>query len=221
MVALQPRVISPPVSWTTGEALWPIDAASGAFHQPAILRFDHDSFIDEFLRIAQTAPGRFHEWRARTETWRTPIDSPSLAKQEQDAQAPPDTLTLYQSAHGRFYLVAASLICRIPSLPDKILDFRRQEKTFLVMRRLVRQDADTAVDPLDSATYSEHAFVDEQWRPVGDPFSLHAAEERIPLSPVNYTSFQGARRRMFTGLIPVSRRGDVCQCAPRSGHWGS
>ncbi len=207
MVALHTRVRAPEVGWTTGEAFWGIDAADETFFKPAILRFDNDTFIQEFLQIAQTAPTRFNEWRAQEESWREPQRTPLLSDPVREPPFPvPKKLTLYQSAHGRFYLLAASLVCRIPSLPDKILDFRRRENVFFVMRRLVRTQLKTPVDPIDANTYVEYAFVDEAWIPLDQPPRVNSDEERIPLSPVRYTGYQGVQRRMFTGLIPVSRR---------------
>ena len=43
---------------------------------------------------------------------------------------------LYQPAHGRFYLVATSLVCRLPGLPDHVVDTAKGERAAFVLRRL-------------------------------------------------------------------------------------
>lgn len=47
--------------------------------QPAILRFDHDDFMQEFIDTLNTAPQRLGEWLAQPETWRAPMPSPKLS----------------------------------------------------------------------------------------------------------------------------------------------
>jgi len=44
--------------------------------QPAILRFDHDDFMQEYIDALQNEPERLGEWVARAETWREPMPSP-------------------------------------------------------------------------------------------------------------------------------------------------
>lgn len=44
--------------------------------QPAILRFDHDDFMQDYLDVVQSEPERLGEWIARPETWREPMASP-------------------------------------------------------------------------------------------------------------------------------------------------
>ncbi len=50
------------------------DGASAG--QPAILRFDHDQFMQECIQVLQSEPERLGEWIARPETWREPMPSP-------------------------------------------------------------------------------------------------------------------------------------------------
>lgn len=56
--------------------------------RPAILRFDHDDFMPEFIHMVQSEPERLGEWIARPETWRQPMTSPrpSRAGQPQSSQ---------------------------------------------------------------------------------------------------------------------------------------
>ena len=50
--------------------------------QPAILRFDHDEFMDEYLATLGAEPERLGEWLAQPETWRDPMASPRKATKE-------------------------------------------------------------------------------------------------------------------------------------------
>jgi len=49
---------------------------------PAILRFDHDDFIQEYIEVLQQAPERLAEWIAQPETWRDPMRSPGAGQPE-------------------------------------------------------------------------------------------------------------------------------------------
>ena len=51
--------------------------------RPAILRFDHDDFMPEFIQVVQSEPERLGEWIARPETWRQPMASPRPSRTEQ------------------------------------------------------------------------------------------------------------------------------------------
>lgn len=50
---------------------------SAAAARPAILRFDHDDFMQDYLDTLQTAPERLAEWQAQPETWRAPMATPA------------------------------------------------------------------------------------------------------------------------------------------------
>jgi len=50
--------------------------------EPAILRFDHDDFMREFIDTLTSEPGRLGEWLAQPETWRAPMASPKTARPE-------------------------------------------------------------------------------------------------------------------------------------------
>jgi len=47
--------------------------------QPAILRFDHDDFMREFIATLTGEPGRLGEWLAQPETWRAPMATPKTS----------------------------------------------------------------------------------------------------------------------------------------------
>lgn len=59
------------------------DSARAA--QPAILRFDHDDFMQEFITTLTSEPQRLGEWVAQAETWRTPMATPKTTQPEQQA----------------------------------------------------------------------------------------------------------------------------------------
>ena len=46
-------------------------------------------------------------------------------------------LKLFQPIHGYFYLICASLCCRLPSFPDRDVRTAEGENTFFVLRKLV------------------------------------------------------------------------------------
>src|SRR5262249_11239787 len=119
------------------------------------------------------------------------------------APASDPALKLFQPAHQRFYLVTACLVCRMPGLPDRVVDTTKQEKVSFVLRML-RAPKGVKRPGVDNA--SELAFVNGAWQPVADRESLIPGEETYPLCPATYEETDGRRRRIFSGLIPVARR---------------
>ncbi|MDZ7754060.1 MAG: hypothetical protein U5S82_21075 [Gammaproteobacteria bacterium] len=127
-----------------------------------------------------------------------------------DEQLP---LKLFQPAQKRHYLVAASLICEQPGLPDCVLQLTRQEKVSFVVRRLLPPE-DNASAPLEQ--WEEYAFVSgpkqNSWRRIGThdgavPRRLVAGEEQLPMFPVSFAhKVCGDSRKLFNGTIPVGRR---------------
>jgi len=196
------------------------------FRQPAILRFTSDTFMDDFLKVATTTPERLHLWRVQKETWRIPAPTPLVDLPPDDdgqadrifaAKASGEDLTpeqkaeleelglvkLYQPANQRFYLVTANLVCRISGLPDRMLNLSNGEQVSFVLRRVIGG--------------KEYALIDEAWHLIADfdderlneqSFAtLHPGEHQFPMSPVTYyAASDGHKRRMFTGLLPVSGR---------------
>jgi hypothetical protein len=116
------------------------------------------------------------------------------------AGAPPK---LFQPAHGRFYLVAASLVCEAPGLPDRQVDAAWEEQVGFVLRR--RASATGAAD-------AEQAWILDadtgrfRWTaPEGGPERVEDREELFPLFPVSLL-LDGRRRRIWAGLVPTSSR---------------
>lgn len=158
------------------------------FHEPFLLRFASDNFMDEFFQLAQKAPERLGEWEVTPETWRDPTATPlpvkemprlaqrlfrlrsSLADQATDlvptgtllpfAESPSEEpLKLYQPAHQRFYLVTAGLVCRLPSMPEKQLGTGGSERVSFVVRRLWPKANNPTPDVWDTATCDQYAYV--------------------------------------------------------------
>jgi hypothetical protein len=221
-----------PVDWVIGHPFWETYLQEQAptvsldtlavqiesFRQPAILRFTHDTFMEDFLQVAATAPERLSYWRVQRETWRIPAPTPAVetpaATPSDDTPVPSDTasspwddlsqltpehretlteqepIKLYQPANQRFYLVTANLVCRIPGLPDRTLHLNRGETVAFVVRRLIqRQASDNAV--IDQ----EYAFINGTWVliPVNEQaqqqvYQVYPGEERFPMFPVTYFS---------------------------------
>jgi hypothetical protein len=220
-------------------------AAARAFNRPSILRFATDSFMDDFVAMLDVDPMRLGEFAARPETWRGPAASvtptppvPPFARALQrrrlnemrrtsspravaiaslaNAQAP--VLKLYQPAHQRYYLVAASLVCQLPGLPDRAIDPAQDERATFVIRRLLPKPG-IAHPTADPATADELAFVIDAsghgWRPVTSAGALVPGEEQLPLSPITYRGDDGRKRRVLSGLVPVSRREAYLGASPR------
>ncbi|PZU96229.1 MAG: hypothetical protein DCF32_21915 [Leptolyngbya sp.] len=205
-----------PVQWRTASPLWDVlqsPANNPVFAQPALLRFTTDTFMDDFLTVATASPTRLWEWQVQKETWRKPAPIPPLrlapgqpptplpttARLPEEPTLQDEPLKLYQSVHQRYYLVVASLVCRIPGLPDKTLKSAQGETVSFVLRRLMQ----------DSNGLREHAFVNGFWQSVtpGQEETLRAEELTFPMFPATYThASQGYGRRMFSGLVPVSNR---------------
>ncbi len=240
------------------------------FAQPAILRFDHDDFMQEYIDTLQNESERLGEWLAQPETWREPMKTPKLTPHEpqpdskvaflydetyrltktkkplfptalnlqplkgalakrrslpsvpalSEEQLP---LKLYQSTHKRHYLVSASLISEALGWPDCEPELSRSEKAGFVLRRLLppKQADGERKDNLPLDQWDEYAFIpsprSNSWRRIGkhrnDPevpgvLSLAPGEEQLPLFPVSFLNTCDERRRLLSGVIPVSRRED-------------
>jgi hypothetical protein len=71
------------VSWLAPLPVWARPGPAGLRARdggqpgrPAILRYDHDEFMAEFVTTLQSEPLRLGEWLARPETWRAPMAAP-------------------------------------------------------------------------------------------------------------------------------------------------
>ena len=177
------------VQWMSPQPLWSDLTAAPvktAYRRPALLRFATDTFMEDVQNVLDKTPANVRDYVAEVEDWRTPGAGLLMGS---DAAG----LKLYQPTHQRFYLVSASLVCRLPGLPDHTVRVARSERISFVLRRL--KDG------------GEFAWIDGKpgkW--VGaSPSVLVNGEERLPMFSLNYDG--GDRtRRICMGLIPVSRR---------------
>lgn len=173
------------VSWIPPRAM---SARSGT--APAVLRFGTDDFMTELVH-ALASPTGLDDLKAEPETWRTSAP-PSFPAPPPSSDTSPVT-KLYQPVHGRFYLVAAHLVCRRVGEPDRRLD--REESIGFVVRRL--SDGD------------EYAWIVEpgggRWTSVSDDFVLEPGEELLPMAPTTH-GHRGRNTQLYTGLVPVGAR---------------
>jgi hypothetical protein len=238
-----------PVAWAAPQPYWrpgPAHAESrAALAQPQILRFASDEFIEELLATLERDPAQLPNYTAQPETWRAPHVGPVPAPQEwverkparllplirkakakntlpvlaPQVMVPAKPLKLYQPAHQRHYLVAGSLICQAPGLPDRAIDPARQRVCFVVRRLFPKTPVDPKLPlppPTTLGDWEEHAWVlvgkGGEWRRVGDAdvegevAAPLAGEERLSMFPSKYVEARGQPRRLFVGSVPVGRR---------------
>jgi len=128
-----------------------------------------------------------------------------------------ERLLLYQPAHLRYYLVAACLVCPGTGMPDCTVDSGKSEQASFVVRRLRPKTPPTSgaePDPPNPVNWQddwdEYAFVKENsstaWTKLKYADMPPDEEERLPLFPLSYQAADGRKRRLFAGLVPVSRR---------------
>jgi len=191
------------------------------------LRFATDTFMQDFQSVLANAPQTLRNYVAQGETWRNPG-----AGIDYTGPTPTLPLKLYQPTHLRFYLIASSLACRKPGLPDHTVNKSAGETVAFMVRQLRPNLGYTTAD---CAVYSPTTCTEYAWIPASggaaattassgataqaspnasatqpgwvqasgpDPV---AGEEQIPLSQTHFGS-NGSTRRLFLGLIPASRR---------------
>src|SRR5262245_5885521 len=104
-----------PVEWLAPAPLWDLalaDTGNRRFREPAVLRYASDGFFDELtadVAAAGAAPSAASGLAARVarpETW----ERPAAGWATDGSLAGP--VKLFQPAHQRYYLLAASLVCR-------------------------------------------------------------------------------------------------------------
>ena len=235
MVAVIPKH---DVSWLAPSPMWSHRAAKltvhGKIFQPCILRFTQDQFMDQLLSLLSYVPDRLPEWEADAETWREPLPEPESAQRLNTAEprsllaqrqsrmlestgpllektkSPSAPFKLYQPVQQRYYVVAASLVCRQAGFPDRAVQAGKQEKAGFVIRRRIYKDIEKK--PSD---YEEFAYIinsqGASWRNITQDATLSEKalapnEERLPMFPLHYQGSDKRQRRMLGGLIPVGRR---------------
>src|SRR5438105_2253715 len=116
----------PQVQWQAPNPLWGEFSRQHDFaslRRPALLRFASDRFMQDLQSLLQSSPQRLRDYVAQGETWRAPAAGLGAAPQQSGTP-----LKLFQPIHARFYLVAASLTCRMPGLPDRTVNVAQGEK---------------------------------------------------------------------------------------------
>jgi hypothetical protein len=130
-------------------------------------------------------------------------------------------LKLYQPAHQRYYLIAASLVCQLPGLPDRGVDPGKQERATFVIRRLIAKSG-VKRPTADPSSADEYAYITDAsgtgWRKLAPAAvaALAAGEEQLPLFKSQYDGDDGKKRKVLAGLVPVGRRDQYINAAPMS-----
>jgi len=222
------------VQWLTPPPLWQefsTLADNAPFRSPAVLRFATDTFMTDLQSVLANAPQTLRNYVARGETWRYPGAGVDY---KYTGPSPKPPLKLYQPTHGRFYLIASSLACRKPGLPDHTVNKSAGEAVTFVVRQLRPINPNVAAPPSsDLGAYAEYAWIPASggapvaaatptgpgtpvagqsnaspsqpgWVPASGPDPV-AGEEQLPLS-LTQTGSNGTSRRIYIGLIPASRR---------------
>jgi hypothetical protein len=198
------RIDDHPLQWVTAAPLW--DDAAGApgtlvddarrtrMQRPAILRFASDSFMDDLAGLLAVDPSRLAAYEAQ------PVSHRPMPPSRAGERARLDVLKLFQPAHGDFYLVASTLVCRRGGLPDHAVHPERREQVAFVLRRVGAQGAEQAwvADPA--------APKGRRWDavPAGYETALLDGEDLHPLFGMAYEQEPGRTRRVFAGLVPTA-----------------
>lgn len=206
--------MSHPIEWLAPAPLWDpalADSGNRRFREPAILRYASDGFFDELTAdlaaaAAQNGGGAGLAARvARPETWERPAAGWAVADDESLGKP----LKLFQPAHQRYYLVAASLVCRRGGLPGRKVDAAGGETASVVVRRLVAK-AGATFDAQDPATYVEHAWLGDRtagsWQPAPTDGTPLPREERLALFSLPFEDGAGQPRRLHAALLPAAGR---------------
>ena len=217
--------MNPRSQWLAASPLWDDflshpDAVE--FRQPVLLRFASDKFMDDLQTLLAKSPAQIRERIAQPETWREPrvgVSPDWISSRGKEAQAPlsqsgnresPPPFKIFQPVHGHFCIVAGSLTCRLPGLPDHRVKSAQGERVSLVLRRLLPKAGVTNVDGsvYDPASLDEFAWLGQGpagvWG-IAAPDGLAEGEERLPCFEMPFQN-KGQARRLFAGLVPAGRR---------------
>ncbi|AFE04873.1 hypothetical protein COCOR_02857 [Corallococcus coralloides DSM 2259] len=187
------------VQWVAASPLWgPAADTLARIQAPGLLQFDSDRFMEELAERLQQQPRP-----DLTDLLVTKFESFGERMPGEDPVDPNRTPKLYQPAHGRFYLLASSLVCRLPGMPDHVVDTAKGEKAAFVLRQELGGGKEGAWVPDASDPRGKRRI----WKVLeaAGAGALAKGEELLPLFPVNFTA-DGKRRRMLVGLVPTSSR---------------
>jgi len=196
--------LSHQVRWVTAAPLWKTATRTPAVMQRSeILGFGSDTFMEDLLGELERAPDGIasHVATGPSRSYRARQPGEAYGLEPRTALS---TLKLYQPAHGWFYLVAGSLVCQIPGLPDHRLDLGAGDRAGFVIRRVGANSGELAM-VVDAGGR-------KSWRAVPAGGGLVTGEEVLPLFPLGFQ--EGDRRRkLMAGVIPVGAE-DALQAAP-------
>jgi len=191
------------VEWTTASPLLSTFLQNEHIQQirkPVLLCFKNDSFMQDLIQLLRTEPKQLANLIARPESFRAPPTG-----EPEDWQAPPpEMLKLYQPIHGFFYLIAASLVCHVPGLPDRLVNTSKKEKVSFVLRRIGPDGSEMAwVSDPTKDTPQNKSWVTLSPDSLGEFKTVAKNEELLPMFPLSFTD-NGRKRRLLLGLIPTS-----------------
>lgn len=206
------------IEWLSPAPMWKETVSrrwSNIFRRPAILRFDNDAFMDEAAALLEKRPDDLLRYNAIRETWRNPQQVSDLEKivenleiqnsaPSQRGEAAP-VLKLYQPAHQRFYLAAASLVCRRPGYPDRTVDITKEERVAFVIRRLREVNGALVEEAWRTKDGGQWAAVNENFEPLNENNQPADDEDFLPAFPLNFQA-NGKTRRLYAGYIAVNGR---------------
>ncbi|HEY4011963.1 MAG TPA: hypothetical protein VGM06_01385 [Polyangiaceae bacterium] len=203
---------SPILQWVSPSPLWPAAGTDGTkLRQPALLSFTSDKFTDELSAAVSSDPVDLPV--ARWESNRLPppgTKDPSAWQPSQNGLP----LKLFQPVHGRYYMVAASLVCRQVGMPDHALKVANQERTYFVLRKLDTDGAEMAWVRDPNAPSDPTKYVWQRQPDQSTRAQLATNEELYPLFPVFIPkTATRAARRLHAGVIPTASR-DTTPPAP-------
>ena len=204
------------VEWRTASPLWKLalkdTRPATRLRQPCLLRFAGDDFMERIQSLLQESPTDLKDYVMADEDWLREVEEPErVVGWREEGDEPVSTPKLYQPIHGRFYLMAANLVCRQQGLPDHKVDLANGEKVSAVVRRLVPvtdPQEGGKVDLNNPASYTEQAWQSEgeqgSWISA-EADALVSKEEQLPLFPLNFEQ-SGQPRRLWLALVPAQTR---------------
>jgi hypothetical protein len=165
--------------WLKPSPLWQEDGLffrQPDFFRPMLLEFQSDDFMDKFFEAAGAA-----QPKALEECALEPDENGELLK-------------LFQPIHARYYLVCASLCCRLNGFPDRMVRLADGESVFFLLRKRA-----------DGEEYGWVATEDGQkyWKSLqGTPRRVLDDEERYPMAQTR----AGNDRNVLFGYLPTASR---------------
>jgi hypothetical protein len=184
------------LAWVRPSAMWESGASPNLekMQRPALLCFKNDNFMQELAARFERLPAPDIDGLEAT---------PENFQERLPGADPPQprALKLFQAVHGRHYLVATSLVCQLPGLPDHGVDKGQGERAGFVLRRL---DGD-GVTELAWRNVDDTSTSKKEWKAVSDPRFTLEREDILPAYPVLFP--EGPRKRkILVGLVPTVSR---------------